>query len=164
MPAAVGTPDRVPLDVRDRPAASVPVKLQVYGGCPPDAAQPYSATLTATGGRAPLSWTAAPGALPPGLTLSGEGVLSGTLTSEGPAFTVTVSDANGRKASRELSLFIASRDFELKTQRLADGRVGDPYSATLAASGGHPPYTWSFTGTLAAGLSLTSNGTLSGVP
>ncbi|CAM3264968.1 hypothetical protein G4177_00375 [Corallococcus sp. ZKHCc1 1396] len=129
-----------------------------------DAAQPYSATLTATGGRAPLSWTAAPGALPPGLTLSGEGVLSGTLTSEGPAFTVTVSDANGRKASRELSLFIASQDFELKTQRLTDGRVGDPYSATLAASGGSPPYTWSFTGTLAAGLSLTSNGTLSGVP
>ncbi|RKG88486.1 putative Ig domain-containing protein [Corallococcus terminator] len=132
----------------------------------PDAeeAQPYSTTLTATGGKAPLVWSVAPDALPAGLTLSGSGVLSGTPTTEGAAFTLTVTDANGRTASRELRLSFASRDFELKTLTLADGRVGEPYSETLVASGGLKPHTWSFTGTLAAGLSLASDGTLSGVP
>ncbi|RKH16690.1 endonuclease [Corallococcus sp. CA047B] len=129
-----------------------------------DAAQPYSATLTATGGKAPLVWSAAPGALPAGLTLSGAGVLSGTPSTEGAAFTVTVTDANARTASRELRLSFASSTLEMKSLSLADGRVGEPYSETLVASGGSKPHTWSFTGTLAAGLSLTPDGTLSGVP
>ncbi|RYZ42090.1 MAG: endonuclease [Myxococcaceae bacterium] len=130
----------------------------------PDAedAQPYSTTLTATGGKAPLVWSVA--ALPSGLTLSGAGVLSGMPPAEGAAFTAIVTDANGRTASHEVRLSIASRDFELKSLALAEGRVGEAYSETLVASGGRKPYTWSFTGTLAAGLSLASDGTLSGVP
>ncbi|WP_223640984.1 lamin tail domain-containing protein [Corallococcus sp. EGB] len=47
---------------------------------------------------------------------------------------------------------------------LGDGRVGQPYSMTLTASGGRAPFTWSFTGTLAAGLTLSANGALSGTP
>ncbi|MFP2896042.1 lamin tail domain-containing protein [Corallococcus sp. 4LFB] len=47
---------------------------------------------------------------------------------------------------------------------LGDGRVGQPYAAQLSASGGLAPFTWSFTGTLAAGLTLSSDGALSGTP
>jgi hypothetical protein len=53
----------------------------------------YSATLTATGGAGPRVWSAF-GALPPGLTLSPAGVLTGTTTSVGSfTFTIRVTDA-----------------------------------------------------------------------
>ncbi len=46
---------------------------------------------------------------------------------------------------------------------LASGVVGTPYSVTLSASGGTGAYTYSVSGTLPAGLSLT-NGIISGTP
>jgi hypothetical protein len=51
------------------------------------------------------------------------------------------------------------------TTALANAAVGVPYGATLAASGGTRPYSWtSAAGNLPAGLNLTSNGTITGVP
>jgi hypothetical protein len=54
----------------------------------------------------------------------------------------------------------------INTTTLLSGIFGIPYSATLAASGGNPPYTWSvFTGTLPTGLTLNSvTGVISGTP
>jgi hypothetical protein len=52
----------------------------------------------------------------------------------------------------------------ITTTSLAGGKVGTAYSATLAASGGSTPYTWSISsGTLPAGLSLSGN-KISGTP
>jgi hypothetical protein len=47
---------------------------------------------------------------------------------------------------------------------LPDAVVGRPYSVLLSASGGVPPYSFGAIGALPSGLSLTSGGTLSGVP
>src|SRR5262245_43251962 len=50
---------------------------------------------------------------------------------------------------------------------LPDGLLNTPYSFTLSAVGGTPPYTWDFrSGSLPAGIALTdaTNGVLSGVP
>ncbi len=44
------------------------------------------------------------------------------------------------------------------------GRVGVPYSQTLTATGGVPPYIWSASGTLPNGLQLSASGVLSGAP
>jgi hypothetical protein len=54
----------------------------------------YSKSLAATGGIPPRSWSLASGTLPPGLTLSTAGVISGTPTTPGTStFTVRVTDS-----------------------------------------------------------------------
>jgi hypothetical protein len=56
--------------------------------------QSYSHQFTATGGTSPYSWAVTAGALPPGMSLSAAGLLSGTPTASGSyPVTVTVSDA-----------------------------------------------------------------------
>ena len=50
----------------------------------------------------------------------------------------------------------------ITTTTLTDGRVGEPYSASLGADG-TAPITWSVSGSLPAGLSLNGN-TISGTP
>lgn len=55
----------------------------------------------------------------------------------------------------------------ITTSSLPNGTVGASYSQTLVASGGTSPYTWSLasgSGPLPAGLTLTSNGTITGTP
>ncbi|MFN7972835.1 MAG: Ig domain-containing protein [Acidobacteriota bacterium] len=56
----------------------------------------YAASLTATGGSAPCSFTLTVGSLPPGLTLAADGTISGTPASAGSfAFRVLAADATG---------------------------------------------------------------------
>ncbi len=54
----------------------------------------------------------------------------------------------------------------ITTQSLPDGIMGEPYSKTIEASGGVPPYTWSVeSNDLPSGLSLDgSTGEISGTP
>lgn len=61
--------------------------------------QPYSTPLTATGGVAPYTWTAALGALlPPGLSVVPTGAITGTPSATGQyAFYVTAADSGGRR-------------------------------------------------------------------
>jgi Putative Ig domain len=48
---------------------------------------------------------------------------------------------------------------------LPSGNIGMPYTATLSASGGNAPYSWSLSGSLPTGLSLNASaGTISGTP
>ncbi|WP_224369118.1 putative Ig domain-containing protein [Hyalangium versicolor] len=128
-----------------------------------DTSVSYSTQLTATGGRGSLSWSSS-GTLPPGLSLSSTGTLSGTPTTAGSFFfTARVTDAGGKTDSRSLTLVIQGPPV-IATASLADGYVASAYSATLVASGGRAPLSWSFTGTLPPGLSLSSSGGLSGTP
>ncbi|MCK6544970.1 putative Ig domain-containing protein [Myxococcota bacterium] len=64
----------------------------------------YSTTLTATGGRAPFTWSLE-GALPPGLALSSDGVIRGEPTTAGVfAFAVRARDASGAEDVAALSI------------------------------------------------------------
>ncbi|WP_233602452.1 lamin tail domain-containing protein [Corallococcus sp. CA047B] len=72
---------------------------------PGTAGSAYTFTFTSTGGAPPLTWSQAGGALPPGLELSEEGVLTGT--PQNPAlyeFTLQVKDANSVQATAVLRL------------------------------------------------------------
>lgn len=66
----------------------------------------FSASLVASGGTSPYTW-AASGLLPPGISLSSSGVLSGTPTAAGSyTFTATATDAGMPSQSQQLSLGI----------------------------------------------------------
>lgn len=68
----------------------------------------YTATLAATGGVTPYSWSVTNGALPPGLSLSPAGVISGTPDVAGTyTFTVTVTDAENPAATASQVLSIS---------------------------------------------------------
>jgi hypothetical protein len=75
----------------------------------PDATQgaAYSATLTATGGVMPYTWSVTSGSLPAGLTLSSSGAISGTASATGTSnFTVSVLSSDSQTASATLSLTV----------------------------------------------------------
>ena len=128
----------------------------------------YSATLAASGGTSPYTWTLASGTLPGGLTLSTAGAISGTPTTAATSsFTVQVKDAANATATKALSIVVgaAAQPPAVSTTSLAGGTVGTAYSATLAATGGSSPYTWTLaSGTLPSGLTLSTAGAISGTP
>jgi hypothetical protein len=125
----------------------------------------YSASIAAAGGFPPYTFSVVQGNLPPGISLSAGGALSGTPGASGEfAVTVQVRDSEGQTASRAFTLTVLLRPSVLTTS-LPNGRVADPYSATLQASG-RAPFRWSVSsGNLPPGLSLNAeSGVLSGTP
>src|SRR5919106_2794373 len=127
----------------------------------------YSQALEATGGTQPYAWSLASGALPGGLSLdAATGAISGTPTSSGTfSFTARVTDDASQSDTQALSITVDVGPLVITTATLPSGTVGVAYSATLAASGGVPPYAWSrVSGKLPNGLALSSAGTLSGTP
>lgn len=68
---------------------------------------PYSQTITASGGAAPVTFAITSGAQPTGLNLSSGGVLSGTPTATGPfTFDVTATDNNGCQGTQRYTVTI----------------------------------------------------------
>ncbi|MFN7973827.1 MAG: putative Ig domain-containing protein [Acidobacteriota bacterium] len=130
---------------------------------------PYSQTITASGGTAPYTFAVTSGALPPGLALAANGVLSGTPTAVGTYnFTVTATDANACTGSLAYALTInppGCNPITVSPATLPNGSVGVAYSQTITASGGTAPYTFAVTlGSVPPGLTLTPAGVLGGVP
>ena len=77
--------------------------------------RPYSARLTAAGGKGADRWAVTAGSLPSGLALSAAGVLSGTISAATASggdlvrswpFTVTATDAKGAAATADLKLTV----------------------------------------------------------
>ncbi|HUY97948.1 MAG TPA: putative Ig domain-containing protein [Verrucomicrobiae bacterium] len=129
----------------------------------------YSAQLTASGGVGADSWTLLSGTLPPGLTLTSSGAITGTPTATGTStVTVAVTDSSvpaAETATATFSLTVRA-PLAISTPSLPGATTGTAYSTTLRATGGAVPYTWTVTtGSLPAGLALdASTGTISGTP
>ncbi|MBN9662525.1 MAG: putative Ig domain-containing protein [Acidobacteria bacterium] len=127
---------------------------------------PYSAPLSVVGGAAPYTWTLTSGQLPIGLTLSTAGIISGTpVTSGSVSFSVKVQDNGLNLATQSFNLSIGVGLAITTVSPLPSGMIGSAYQYTLTSVGGTPPYTWAnASGTLPAGLSLSSLGVVSGIP
>jgi len=134
--------------------------------------QPYGpVTMTAAGGSGSYSWSVT--GAPAGLSMSATGILSGTPTTAG-TFSLSVSVAGGGvTASATFPVTIAAHALPLQVPggggttpvTVPGGAVSIPYSQSLPANYGSPPYSWSLLGgALPTGLSLASSGTVSGIP
>jgi hypothetical protein len=164
--------------------------INVNGGGPPPPPKPTLSVTTASlpdanvnqaytspgltaSGATVTSWTLAGGALPSGLTLGANGVITGTPTQSG-TFTFTAqANANGASATKQLSLFVLA---PLGMQTLlskpppqtgltAKRLVNQPLITGVKAVGGRTPYTFSTAGTLPPGLTLDpAGGKLTGAP
>ena len=141
--------------------------------------------LTANGGVGPYTWTwaaAAGSSLPPGLgiairryhqcswgcflvpftTIAGTPTLAGTYN---VVVTVTDSASPPVHASANYTIVISNPPPpSITTSSPTVGAINLPYSFTFGASNGVPPFTWSETGTLPAGLVFGTDGVLSGTP
>jgi hypothetical protein len=144
----------------------------------------YLTTINQTGGVPPYTWVVSQGLLPDGLSISTDptvvnppGVTITTeqnviyftgkpTTSEIANFTLQVTDSTGVAAHAALSLGVNPKPLNIQLPALVSGRVGQAYTPTeLESFTGVPPFTWSvLSGDLPPGLSLSSDGIISGTP
>ncbi|HEV8432104.1 MAG TPA: putative Ig domain-containing protein [Thermoanaerobaculia bacterium] len=125
----------------------------------------YSRTAVASGGEGDYAYSAS--GLSCGLSLDAKtGVISGT-----PAagcsiiFTITATDKNGCSGNHNYQIDVSCQPIAISPASLPGGNVSSPYSQTITATGGTPPYTFTVvSGTLPPGLILASGGVLSGTP
>lgn len=131
----------------------------------PQVGVPYNQTLTGNGGTGPYSFQRVTPLFPAGLTLSPDGVFSGTPTQAGSfSFDVVITDSLGSMGTQTYTLFVAlpTLSATINTPR---GKVAVAYTGSIAASGGTGPYTYSLiSGALPLGVSFGSNGSFSGTP
>ena len=92
-------------------------------------------------------------------------MLSGTVTTPGTyPFTAEATDSSSPPIGH-LGSFVISTYLTISPSTLPRGSLGVPYSLALQAGDGTPPYRWAvITGTLPAGMTLSSSGVISGVP
>ena len=131
---------------------------------------PYNVKLAAVGGTAPYTWSQVGFVMPDGITLSSDGVLSGTAANPqteatGYQFTVKATDAAGKVSYKSLILNV--------TYPGAFACSGDTCQGTLAqnlslsyqvpplARGVQPQY-FTITGQLPPGVSVSSTGAMTG--
>jgi hypothetical protein len=109
------------------------------------------------------------GNLPAGLNLN---AATGAISGEPAGFTVgtynfvlavTDSDSPPSSTTKPFSIVIDPA-LTITTTSLSSGTVGIPYSQTFNALYGTPPYTWTKNGVFPEGLSLSSDGVISGIP
>lgn len=137
--------------------------------------QAYSFQFTASGGTPPFTFAVTSGALPPGLTLSAAGLLSGTPTTNGQYdFVVTATDTNNASCTKDCTIVIGG-DCEITTDFvLPFGQVQAPYNAVLDSTlgVGNGQCHWTIDGgSLPPGLTLlllgqgpTCSGIITGTP
>lgn len=140
--------------------------------------QPYTDTLATkqvvilnplTGPDVQATWSLQSGALPPGITLSTSGVLSGTPTSEGSYQFVVRAQKDSPVDTETYTLTVRQpvvvRSPFGSVQR-PGSEVGIRFGKTFTATGGSGTYSWALvSGALPPGVTLdATRGTISGTP
>jgi Putative Ig domain/FG-GAP-like repeat len=125
----------------------------------------YDQTIVASGAPGPFTFSVTSGTLPAGLSLSPSGHLTGMPTTPSTTnFTITATDSASDSGSQAYSVTVYPA-MSLSPLTLPNGAIGTAYNQTITASGPPGPYNFSVTtGTLPAGLSLSADGHLTGMP
>jgi hypothetical protein len=125
-----------------------------------------AATGAVSGGTAPYQWIVASGGLPGGISLDPQtGSLSGTPAATGDfVYSIDAYDAWGAKCSASGSITINPVP-AVPAATLPAWTVTRPYSNAIGCSGGTTPLTFDVaSGEVPPGMTLTSGGSLDGVP
>jgi len=136
--------------------------------------QPYSFVLQGFGGVPPYTWSldATSPALPAGITLSSAGVLAGTYTNEPTAYSANLvidladSETPPLKTSAVFNLTY-NNTLSILTPAIPIAVPGQPYSFSMTATGGVPPYSWAISPlvnglTFPTGIVFSPTGVFSG--
>lgn len=156
-----GSQDREMTITVENTPAPVEIRTETLPGA--STGVPYRQQINVQGGRAPYAFRFL-GSLPPGVTLSTEGLVAGTPTTAGSyLFTVQVTDVSGMSASKTYTVAVGNLRYtgpstiSLFAQEAA--RI------PLVVEGGTAPFRWSvISGTLPTGVALSEDGVLSGTP
>ena len=126
---------------------------------------PYSQTLVSDGGYAPYRFSLV-GQMPLGLGLTPDGKIAGIPQYRGDGlFDIVVTDARSNAVRQSCSVGVSDPWINVSTIcPLPRATTGTAYSADLNVLGGTGPYTWSVTGSLPPGLTVTSGNGITGTP
>lgn len=128
----------------------------------------YTQSLQAVNGSGTLAWRLQSGNLPPGMTLSSTGAVTGTPDTAGTyTFSVAVNDSSNPPLTTSRSYTLQVEPFSFATApTLGDGGVGRSYFGGLALTNGTGPFNFVVvSGALPPGVNLTAaTGTFSGSP
>lgn len=142
--------------VADVPAVSVriaPAEANIAAG----GSQQFNATVKGTSNSA-VTWSATEG------TISNTGFfVAPKQTRQAPIVITATSVVNPRSLASASVTFAVPLPLSIVSNSLPAAESGVSYSASLQASGGVEPYAWSLaSGTLPSGLTLSSNGAITG--
>ena len=129
-----------------------------------EAGASYFDGIYASGGTQPQIWSVISGSLPPGLALDpASGYISGMPTMPATnTFTLRVTDGC---ATIDTPASITNYPaLQITTSTLPAASMNVPYNAQLQAAGGVPPYYWYNFSALPDGLTLNSDGSITGTP
>jgi hypothetical protein len=122
---------------------------------------PYTFTFTLGGAPTPTTAISA-GQLPPGLSLSTNGMITGTPTTNGTyVATVTASNGDSPPVTDTFTIDIGPH---FVTTSLPAATRGALYGLQINVADGVPPYKFGKIGKLPKGLKLTKTGILYGIP
>ena len=129
----------------------------------------YNTLVDATGSKKPYTWSVVPGTLPPGLSLSNTGVVSGIPTVAGNYTFVLTVTGDDLSSNRSVTMTVNPAPTGapiIQTVSLPTAKVwkspDEEYAAQLNAVGGTLPYGWTVN-QLPDGLTLgPTNGVISG--
>ncbi|MBQ7561477.1 MAG: putative Ig domain-containing protein, partial [Synergistaceae bacterium] len=122
--------------------------------------QSYSASLTVSGDT-PITWDIINFA--DGLTLNSDGTITGIPTKLGVFYLNAKANNSIGSVSKRIAISVVAAP-EITTNSLNQGIIGKNYNAVLAATGS-TPITWTVTsGNFPAGLTLSTEGRISGIP
>lgn len=100
-----------------------------------------------------------------GLDFNGSGIAYYTNNGDGASSdSFTLQDEASNDIRFSVTILPANSPISVSPASLSTPSIGTPYSVKMSASGGVSPYTYTTTDTLPDGLTLASDGTISGTP